>query len=191
MFWRKWHITLSNWLKYYLYIPLGGNKISINRTYINLFLVMIIGGLWHGASYNFLLWGLIHGLFLSIEKYCSRFLKFHFPTILKLLYTYLIVLVAWVFFRSETINYSLHYIMIMFDINQFNSNSTYILGSMYTYYNILIFSVSIFIIWFMQNSWDYLRSFTYLKVLFIICSFSISVALLILDTYNPFIYFRF
>src|SRR2546423_4636480 len=68
-FWRRWHISLSTWLRDYLYIPLGGNRISHSRTYINLMLVMLIGGLWHGASSNFFIWGGIYGTLLAIERF--------------------------------------------------------------------------------------------------------------------------
>ena len=67
-FWRRWHISLSSWLRDYLYIPLGGNKKSFNRTYLNLFVVMFLGGLWHGASWNFVIWGMLHGLYLAVHK---------------------------------------------------------------------------------------------------------------------------
>lgn len=67
-FWRRWHISLSSWLRDYLYVPLGGNRKGLNRTYLNLFLVMFLGGLWHGASWNFVIWGVLHGLYLAIHK---------------------------------------------------------------------------------------------------------------------------
>src|SRR6185503_18846655 len=71
-FWRRWHMTLSNWLRDYLYIPLGGNRRGPGRTYVNLFLVMFLGGLWHGAEWKFALWGSLHGLLLALERLAGR-----------------------------------------------------------------------------------------------------------------------
>ncbi|MCE9501607.1 MAG: MBOAT family protein, partial [Leptospira sp.] len=114
-FWRRWHISLSGWLKSYLYIPLGGNKYGALKTYRNLMITMLLGGLWHGASWNFVFWGGIHGLYLSIERLFSE--KFgpdfsqnskYFPMkILKIVYPlfiFLLVTLLWVFFRSGNIN---------------------------------------------------------------------------------------
>ncbi|MCB1615707.1 MAG: MBOAT family protein [Pseudomonadales bacterium] len=108
-FWRRWHISLSSWFRDYLYIPLGGSRVAPWRIYFNLCLVFFLCGLWHGASWNFVIWGLIHGAFLVIER-------LGFDKILQRLwrpvrhcYTLLVVLVGWVFFRAETLDTSLHY----------------------------------------------------------------------------------
>lgn len=112
-FWRRWHISLSSWLKDYLYISLGGNRVSKNRTYINLMLTMLLGGLWHGASWNFVIWGALHGLFLAIHKFLLKGQKvesrIHYQgvgkfvrTIGAILGTYLLVLFAWFFFRATS-----------------------------------------------------------------------------------------
>lgn len=107
-FWKRWHISLSNWLQEYLYIPLGGNRRGAVRTYINLFLTMLIGGLWHGASWTFVIWGAIHGLGLAAHKLCmkltgrGRDYKGTLPgTLAGILSTYLFVCFCWVFFRAE------------------------------------------------------------------------------------------
>ncbi len=104
-FWRRWHITLSRWLRDYLYIPLGGNRGGAWRTYRNLMLTMLLGGLWHGASWNFVVWGGLHGLYLAVERavidkraMTPEPLAYPFRAML----TFLLVLVAWVFFRAET-----------------------------------------------------------------------------------------
>lgn len=105
-FWSRWHISLSSWLRDYLYISLGGNRISEIRTYVNLMLTMLIGGLWHGASWMFVIWGGLHGFYLIVEKKLSEHYKHtnEFSLITKgalILFTYLIVSVTWVFFRAE------------------------------------------------------------------------------------------
>ncbi len=119
-FWRRWHISLSSWLRDYLYIPLGGNRKGPIRTYINLALTMLLGGLWHGASWNFVVWGGLHGAYLGIE----RFLKARFgssaatqSTLIKILLallTYAAVNVTWVFFRATDFETSSMIVMAMF-----------------------------------------------------------------------------
>ena len=99
-FWRRWHMSLSFWLRDYLYISLGGNRKGIVITYRNLMLTMLLGGLWHGSSWNFVIWGGIHGLFLSIEKFTFSKLKISTFNAFGYIYTFIVVVVAWVFFRA-------------------------------------------------------------------------------------------
>ncbi len=128
-FWRKWHISLSTWLRDYLYIPLGGNKKSKSRTYLNLLIVMFLGGLWHGASWNFIVWGMLHGLYLVIHKMLSDkfpFLKTHafFKTKIGLIFSIFVtqyfIFLAWIPFRvsdTESMMYSIQkYIFLDFQI---------------------------------------------------------------------------
>jgi alginate O-acetyltransferase complex protein AlgI len=106
-FWRRWHISLSTWLRDYLYIPLGGNQRGPSRTYVNLMLTMLLGGLWHGASWTFVVWGGLHGLYLGIERWArSKFARLNSPPSLPTgvalaLATYILVLITWVFFRAK------------------------------------------------------------------------------------------
>ncbi|MEI1279396.1 MBOAT family O-acyltransferase [Leptospira venezuelensis] len=108
-FWRRWHISLSSWLRNYLYIPLGGNRKSELRTYVNLFLTMLLGGLWHGASWNFVVWGGFHGIFLGLERMGKKFWPGFFSSERKSgilgrfsyrIFVILCVVLCWVFFRS-------------------------------------------------------------------------------------------
>jgi len=101
-FWRRWHISLSSWFRDYLFIPLGGSRGSTGRTYFNLLLVFFLCGLWHGASWTFVVWGLFHGLFLVLERLGLGALLESLPRPLRHLYTLLVVMVGWVFFRAET-----------------------------------------------------------------------------------------
>ena len=104
-FWKRWHISLSSWLRDYLYIPLGGNRVSKYKVYRNLLLVMVLGGLWHGAAWTFVFWGLLHGLFLVIEKYFSSLnlgVNNVFIRQLRPILVYLAVCLAWVFFRADS-----------------------------------------------------------------------------------------
>lgn len=101
-FWRRWHISLSSWFRDYLYIPLGGNRLGAARTYLNLLIVFSLCGLWHGASWTFLTWGLFHGGFLVLERSPFGRLLDRFPAALQHLYTLLVVMAGWVFFRTES-----------------------------------------------------------------------------------------
>jgi len=120
-FWRRWHISLSNWFRDYLYIPLGGNRGSTFSTYRNLLIVFFLTGLWHGASWNFIIWGLIHGLFLVIERSGFGKLLDKVWSPIRHLYTLLVVIFAWVFFRVETINEAFIYIQSMVGVSSGNS----------------------------------------------------------------------
>ena len=113
-FWRRWHISLSTWFRDYLYIPLGGNRVSAGRSYFNLVVVFFLCGLWHGASWNFVIWGLLHGFFLVLErqKFMDAMEKIGRP--LQHFYTLLIVIIGWVFFRADTLPEALSYLGAMF-----------------------------------------------------------------------------
>ena len=101
-FWRRWHITLSNFLRDYLYIPLGGNRKGELRCYLNLLTVMLLGGLWHGAGWTFIAWGGLHGLYLCVDR-VSRKLKLTLPTIVSWVSTFIAVIFSWVLFRANSI----------------------------------------------------------------------------------------
>ena len=116
-FWRRWHISLSTWFRDYLYIPLGGNRVSFARTCLNQAIVFFLCGLWHGADWNFVVWGLLHGLGLSAERLLlrsKRLAALRIPPILGNLYVWLFVLVGWVFFRSPSLDYALAFLKVMF-----------------------------------------------------------------------------
>ncbi|HBI15672.1 MAG TPA: MBOAT family protein [Desulfobulbaceae bacterium] len=116
-FWRRWHISLSNWFRDYLYIPLGGNRKGPGRTGLNLLIVFFLCGFWHGASWNFICWGLCHGFFLVLERgRTGRWLS-RSPALVQHLYTLLVVANAWVFFRAETLEQGLRYLGVMYGIH--------------------------------------------------------------------------
>jgi D-alanyl-lipoteichoic acid acyltransferase DltB (MBOAT superfamily) len=111
-FWRRWHISLSSWLRDYLYIPLGGSRKGRLRTYFNLFLTMLLGGLWHGANWTFLLWGALHGGWLAIERGLVRAAagRIVLPRAIGILVTFHIVVLGWIFFRAPTLTDALAYL---------------------------------------------------------------------------------
>jgi alginate O-acetyltransferase complex protein AlgI len=116
-FWRRWHITLGRWMKNYLYIPLGGNRSGSVRTLMNLWIVFLLSGLWHGAGWNFVVWGGYHGMFLALERW--KLLKWYefIPSVARVALTFLIVVTGWVFFRNENIHYALAVLKNMFSFH--------------------------------------------------------------------------
>lgn len=119
--WNRWHISLSSWLRDYLYIPLGGNRIGVSRTYINLMMTMLIGGLWHGAGWNFVIWGFLHGFYLIVERLLKNVIQIKpknivFKLILALL-TFTAVNITWVFFRAHDFITAINIIGSMFGIH--------------------------------------------------------------------------
>lgn len=201
-FWRRWHITLSAWFKDYLYIPLGGNRCSKSRVLLNLYIVFFCTGLWHGASWNFVIWGLLHGTFLVIERVGFKKVLERIWSPLRHLYTLLIVLVAWVFFRAETLPDALNFIKTMFFMGE-NTGESLFLTKYQDAINISAFIAAILTTtpifskiseWF--TAWCEKRKITVaLKHLIIyalvIATFIGVTTLLCVGSYNPFIYYRF
>ncbi len=192
-FWRRWHISLSSWFKEYVYIPLGGNRKGRIRTYVNLFVVFFLTGLWHGASFSFIIWGLYHGFFSILERPGwkkildkSRWISW--------LYCFLVVNFGWVIFRLNYLKKSLLFIMKM--IMPWNWDSG--LHSLWEYVDIK----TIFVFLCAAAGCGILQRLCSVKVAewwknskieFVCCTFMLifSIAAIVSDTYNPFIYFQF
>ena len=191
-FWRRWHLSLSSWLRDYLYIPLGGNQKGTTRTYINLSAVMLLGGLWHGASWNFVIWGAIHGMMLSIERLIGRNSFYRFlPKPFRVLVTFVIVLFAWVFFRASDLSDSLRYCKSMLGLEAADAGADLIAGIIYGPYYMLTFCISAAIVWGAPQSWDFTRRITWPKVAVVLGCLMISIISLTTQSFNPFIYFIF
>ena len=199
-FWRRWHISLSTWLRDYLYIPLGGNRKKHSRTYTNLFTVMIIGGLWHGASWNFLIWGALHGGYLIIYRTFERkfpslkdsnFLKSKKIKIISILTTQYFVFLAWLAFRVEDIN-ELSYVMYKYVIIDFATDATIQIMSHNKLPIFLI--IGFFILNYISYKKDITRIISELKIRYWILILFVIMTLILLF-YDPFpeefIYFRF
>lgn len=195
-FWRRWHISLSTWFKEYLYIPLGGNREGTLKTYRNLMIVFFLTGLWHGASWNFVIWGVFHGTFLVLERIFPIEKILHFR-LLKSIYTLLVVIVAWVFFRAETLGSAWAYLNRMFVPYDMESYSKY-LSNEFVYVAVLALASCGF------GAMLYRRLFALIgrenwgnavvravNPAFCAVIAYFSVLLLASNTYNPFIYFRF
>jgi alginate O-acetyltransferase complex protein AlgI len=191
-FWQRWHISLSTWLKQYLYIPLGGNRKGQNRTAINLLIVMFLGGLWHGASWKFVVWGLIHGFLLGFERLLGkRPLYSGLPRPFRVVFTFGLVLIAWVFFRADTMGQALVYIGSLFNVIEVPESSLLVGGLIYKPYYLLAMLICSVIVWKAPQTWDWTRRITPMKALVTAMVFLCSVTLLTLQSYNPFIYFNF
>jgi len=116
-FWRRWHISLSTWIRDYLYIPLGGDRVSTPRIYVNLWICFLASGLWHGAAWNFVLWGAYHGLFLTLDRLFLRRLLTRLPRVAGIGFTFLAVIIGWVLFRAPDARSAVAYYAAM--INPF------------------------------------------------------------------------
>ena len=190
-FWRRWHLSLSTWLRDYLYIPLGGNRKGSVRTYINLALVMLLGGLWHGASWNFLIWGGIHGGYLAFERAQGKESIYHkLPALLQIVITFFIVLIAWVFFRADTLPDAWQYLKCMFG-GATPGQGEAVRGLIYNPYYIVNFILAGVTIWALPQTWDFTRRLTWPKIAWCILLFFVSLIALTTQSYNPFIYFIF
>ncbi|WP_321023733.1 MBOAT family O-acyltransferase [Clostridium neonatale] len=192
-FWRRWHISLGTWFKDYIYIPLGGNRTGKAKQIRNIFIVWLITGLWHGASWNYIIWGLYFGIILFIEK--SGFLKIlkKLPGLIRNIYTMFLVIIGWVFFEFTNVKDAFTYIRAMFGANTtgwYDSLSLYLLGTNKTFL-ILAFICStpiigVFIKLFKRN-----RIGKIITIIFYILIVIIATAYLVGASYNPFLYFKF
>jgi len=193
-FWRRWHISLGNWFREYLYIPLGGNKKSLKRTYINLFIVFLTTGIWHGANWNFVVWGLWHGVFIILERiYRIENYKKNYQIIMRHIYTLFIVLIGWVLFRTDSLGKAINYLKVMFGfkINEIvGYNVWYYLDNKVFLSLIIALIVSTGIFKFMLKECN-VKLYSILINVLSIGLIIISMMMISSSTYNPFIYFRF
>jgi len=193
-FWRRWHISLGTFFRDYVYIPLGGNRVSTVKNIRNIMVVWLLTGFWHGASWNFLVWGLYYGLLLLAEKFLFRRLKEKLPDAVNLIVTLLLVLIGWVFFYYESLGDGLQHLGIMFGLSGAKLTDPYVIY--YFKHNFLFLAASALacIPWKqitgslppklqMAGSW--------LKPVVVSLLFLASLAMIITQSYNPFLYFRF
>lgn len=195
-FWRRWHMTLGLFMKDYLYIPLGGNRVNKRRMYFNLWIVFLMSGLWHGASWTFVIWGAYHGLFLILDKmFMLKFLK-KIDGFASTILTFLVVMIGWVLFRSNTLDFALTYIGKLFS---FTGSQDFL--PMPAFSIMLVFSI-IFAFFssfkygnkikdFFFNKETYtIKQNIYLSLMAIVLLF-LSISFVVSSDFNPFIYYRF
>lgn len=194
-FWRRWHISLGAWFKDYVYIPLGGSRCNKLKLYRNLFIVWFLTGLWHGASWNFVLWGLYFGIVITLEKALLLKLSNRIPKIICHIYSIVLILVGWVLFYFESLPKGINYLKSMFgltSIELINSQSIYFL---YNYGIILLIAVlastPIIHIFMDKLKSKYERFYYFTSIALIMGIMFLSTAYLVDATYNPFLYFRF
>ena len=191
-FWRRWHISLSTWLRDYLYIPLGGSHRGRGRTYLNLALVMLLGGLWHGAAWNFVIWGGLHGLLLAGERLRGKTAPYRWlPRAGRRAVTFVLVLITWVFFRADDLPGALLYLRSMFGLEAAHESAGLLSGILYQPYYLGTVLLAALVTWTCPQTWDWTRTITPLKATAIIGLWLASLAVLATQAYNPFIYFIF
>ena len=191
-FWHRWHISLSTWLRDYLYVPLGGNRKGPTRTYVNLFIVMLLGGLWHGAAWNFVIWGALHGALLAAERLRGKAALYgNLPGPLRVVVTFVIVLVTWVFFRSPDLPHALGYLGDMLAVRDLHAGAALLSGVVYEPYYLGTFVTAGVIVWCAPQTWDWTRTLTAPKALAVFALLALSAVVLATQAFNPFIYFIF
>jgi alginate O-acetyltransferase complex protein AlgI len=191
-FWRRWHISLSTFLRDYLYIPLGGNRKGKFRTYVNLMITMLLGGLWHGAQWTFVVWGAIHGAMLAFERLLGKNSFYaHAPVPLKIVFTFFILLITWVFFRAENFEEATRYLGVMFGRGEIQPTAALLQAQLLRNYNVLQLFVAGFAVWFMPNTQTILHRFVLWKAVLGILFFVAAVVLMFTRGYSPFLYFKF
>jgi alginate O-acetyltransferase complex protein AlgI len=191
-FWRRWHLSLSNWLRDYLYIPLGGNRKGEGRTYVNLMMVMLLGGLWHGASWNFVIWGAIHGGMLAFERMQGKDSPYRrLPRVLRIAITFVIVCIAWVFFRADTLGSALGYLAAMFGLADTAAGAALVSAQIHTTYHMATFVLAGAFAWFGTQTWDFTRRLTPARAAIVTALFVVAVIVLVATAFHPFIYFIF
>jgi alginate O-acetyltransferase complex protein AlgI len=202
-FWRRWHMSLSRWFRDYLYIPLGGNRGGTNRTYINLVIVFLLCGLWHGASWNFVIWGMLHGTLLVLERVGILNLRVFSWAPVRHFYVLFCVLMAWVFFRTESLSDAWAYLEIMYGAGTLNAGA----GSLTSYVDReLAWMLGLAVVlamplseWIRKLGWpDAFASLRAMRRLATAGELIGTIFILLLaamkladGTHNPFIYFRF
>ena len=191
-FWRRWHISLSTWLRDYLYFPLGGNRKGKRRTYFNLAIVMFLGGLWHGAKWTFVVWGSIHGIMLAFERMMGKKSIYNLlPRPFRVMITFVIILITWVFFRSGSISIAGKYLSSMIGIRQQFGGSALLGSLIYSRDHIFVFIACAVVVWFGKQSWELAQKNFALKAVTIIALFIWSLMAMYTQSYNPFLYFQF
>jgi alginate O-acetyltransferase complex protein AlgI len=191
-FWRRWHISLSTWLRDYLYLPLGGNRCGPVRTYANLATVMVLGGLWHGASWNFAIWGAIHGGMLAFERAQGKDSFYRrLPGPAKTTLTFVIVCFTWVFFRAETLPQALAYCGSLLGLSNNSPEAGLIAGVIYQPYYVVALAAAAVVTWGFPQTWDFTRRITMPRASLALGLLWLSLLILTTQSFNPFIYFIF
>jgi len=191
-FWRRWHISLSSWFRDYLYIPLGGNRKGVARSYFNLVAVFLLCGLWHGASWTFIVWGAYHGVFLVLERLLGKRSVYSFlPRPLQTGATFAIVMVGWVLFRSPDITGAWRLLEVMFTPTSPQGGSVLLGAAIYTRQYLLTFAVCSLLAFQPVQAFDWATRLTWLRVVLLVGLFGLSLMVMFAHTFSSFLYFKF
>ena len=192
--WRRWHISLSTFLRDYLYIPLGGSRKGEVRTYLNLATVMLLGGLWHGAKWNFLCWGAFHGILLGVERWLGKKSIYgRMPRIVCIGLTFVLILFSWVLFRAESLSAAIAYYRCMFGMGIPGLNDSLLLAAeMYTPLHLLMLAVCITLVIQPIQAFDWVEErLGWIRTAGLLLLFAFSIILMFTQSFNPFLYFQF
>jgi len=191
-FWQRWHISLSSWLRDYLYIPLGGNRAGTGRTYVNLMIVFLLCGLWHGAGWTFLVWGAWHGLWLVVERGLGRKTFYAaLPAWARVLLTFVLITVGWVIFRADTLAQAARLLAIMFTPKVAQGGSALLSAVIYTR-GCLVATVLCAALAFQPvQSFDWTRRLNWLRILVTVLLFTLSLLTMFAQSFRSFLYFQF
>jgi alginate O-acetyltransferase complex protein AlgI len=191
-FWRRWHISLSTFLRDYLYVPLGGNRRGTGRTYANLAIVMLLGGLWHGANWTFIAWGAYHGWWLAFERWLGKqSLYGRLPRPLRVGLTFVLVLFSWVLFRAENLGEAMRYFGLMFGAGEVNVASVLIAAQMYTQGNLILMALAAWLAVTPLQAHVWSERITWPKALAVGPAFALALLAMFAQAFNPFLYFQF
>lgn len=189
-FWRRWHISLSSWFRDYLYIPLGGNRRSTSRVYFNLIVVFLLCGLWHGANWTFVLWGVYHGAILVLERSMGKKPVYgKLPRPIRVLFTFVLLLFSWVLFRADNISGACQYISVMFGAA--GRGSTLLGAQIYTQGHIITMAICALLVFQPIQAFDLAKTITWPKAVILILLFCFSLMTMFVQSFNPFLYFQF
>jgi alginate O-acetyltransferase complex protein AlgI len=191
--WRRWHISLSNVLRDYLYIALGGNRKGEGRTYFNLAVVMILGGLWHGAKWNFVLWGAFHGLFLAFERWRGRRSVYDMlPRPGRIGLTFLLMMFSWVLFRADNLTAAMECFRAMLGLGPSGNVAPLLAAMIYTPYHLIILAVCAVLVFQPLQAHDWAQSpVTWGRTALMVPLFVFSLMAMFSQDFNPFLYFQF
>lgn len=191
-FWKFWHISLTSWFRDYLYIPLGGNRVGTARLYFNLFLVMFVSGVWHGANWTFVCWGLYHAFFMIVERANNKNAFYYkAPKLVQVLITQVIVLFGWVLFRADSIGEAWRMWKSMLGFNAVSSADAILSAEIFTPTCLFFMALAALLSFWKFRSFDWCSKVSPVRMAVALAIFIVAILALFTQSYNPFLYFQF
>lgn len=191
-FWKYWHISLTSWFRDYLYIALGGNRVSKGRLYLNLFLVMFASGVWHGANWTFICWGLYHAFFMIVERANNKQAFYaKAPAVVQVLITQVLVLFGWVLFRADNISEAWRMWKSMLGLNAVSGADAILSAEIFTPSCVVFMGLAALLSLWKFRSFDWCSKVNPLRLVLSLIIFVVAILALFTQSYNPFLYFQF